>query len=127
MIDNVVPVTRETMLAEVQHLADGGQRLISATAIDQGEYLEILYHFDKDLKLTHLKLEAKPGEEVPSISRIYFCAFVPENEIKDLFGVNITNIIIDYQGKFFLEDDAPRAPLLKSKPPEEGDPQEVAK
>lgn len=127
MIDNVVPVTRETLLAEVQHLADGGQRLISATAIDQGEYLEILYHFDKDLKLTHLKLEVKPGEEVPSISRIYFCAFVPENEIKDLFGVNITNIIIDYQGKFFLEDDAPRTPLLKSKPPEEGDPQEVAK
>lgn len=38
---------------------------------------------------------------IPSISDLYFSAFVFENESHDLFGVQISNIVIDFGGKFY--------------------------
>ena len=44
-----------------------------------------------------------PGEEphLPSISSIYLCAVLYENEIHDLFGVQVAGIAIDFKGKFY--------------------------
>jgi ech hydrogenase subunit D len=38
---------------------------------------------------------------LPSISGVYFSAFLYENEIHDLFGISITDIALDYKGKFY--------------------------
>jgi ech hydrogenase subunit D len=43
----------------------------------------------------------KTGEEVQSITCIYWNAFLYENEIHDLFGIPITNIAIDYRGTLY--------------------------
>ena len=38
---------------------------------------------------------------MPSISSIYLCAILYENEIHDLFGVQVAGIAIDFKGKFY--------------------------
>ncbi|MFA5416444.1 MAG: NADH-quinone oxidoreductase subunit C, partial [Methanoregula sp.] len=37
-------------------------------------------------------------QEVPSISGMYWGAFVYENEMHDLFGIQVKGINIDYKG-----------------------------
>ena len=47
---------------------------------------------------------------MPSISSIYFSAVIVENEIKDLFGVPVKGLVLDYGGKMMLAEGAPVAP-----------------
>jgi NADH:ubiquinone oxidoreductase subunit C len=116
---DVTEVEVERLLAAVHELADQGCRLVSITGVDAGEAFELLYHFDRELRLTHLRVRLPKGEELPSISRIYFCAFVPENELQDFFGLRVVNPALDYGGHFLLSREAPSRPLLKTAPEEE--------
>lgn len=112
MIENLVDITKDQLLGEVQNMLFEGYRFITATCVDNGDgSLDIIYHFDKDLEMKHYKLKVQKGEEVPSITKIYFCALLVENEIKELFGANITNIAIDYGGHMLLSDDELDAPM----------------
>ena len=43
-------------------------------------------------------------EEVPSISQVYDCAFLYENEMRELFGVHIQHIAPDMQDKLYRID-----------------------
>jgi ech hydrogenase subunit D len=73
---------------------------ISATQLP-GQ-IELTYSFDLNSQLSNLRLSL-PGEEphLPSISSIYLCAILYENEIHDLFGVQVEGIAIDFKGKFY--------------------------
>jgi ech hydrogenase subunit D len=42
-----------------------------------------------------------PDTEIPSITKIYPCAFLYENEMHDLFGIRIKDINIDYKGTLY--------------------------
>ena len=42
-----------------------------------------------------------PGEEVPSISAYFGAAFLYENEMRELFGVNVTGIALDLKGQLY--------------------------
>lgn len=116
MIPNVTEVEVDRLLDEVQRLADDGCRLVSITGLDAGETWELLYHFARDYDLFHLRVRLPKDRELPSISRIYFCAFVPENELQDLFGIRAACSVIDYGGHFLLSHDAPPHPLAKEPP-----------
>jgi hypothetical protein len=87
---------------------------VTTSCVDLGEdNLDVLYQFDKDLELHNLRIKVKRGEEVPSISKIYFCALLVENEMKELFGLNITGIAIDYGGHMLLAPEALKNPQSK--------------
>ncbi|MGE5552898.1 MAG: NADH-quinone oxidoreductase subunit C [Betaproteobacteria bacterium] len=107
------------LLTAVQGLAEDGYRLVSITGVDVGEAFELLYHFDRDLHLTHVRVRLPKGQELPSISRIYFCAFVPENELQDFLGLTVANQVIDYGGHLLLSQESPPAPLVKRERKEE--------
>lgn len=85
-------------MVEVQALKNAGQRLLTMTSVDLGESFDLLYHFDLDLRMTHLRLTVPKGESVPSISGIYFAALVIENEIQDLFGIKFEGLALDFGG-----------------------------
>ena len=52
------------------------------------EQVELTYSFDLDSRLSNLRLLLPAVEtHLPSISSIYGCAVLYENEIHDLFGV----------------------------------------
>ena len=66
-----------------------------------------------------MRVTIENDEKMPSISDIYFAAVFVENEIKDLFGIDFENLLIDYEGKFMITDelDSPmrKKPVVKVK------------
>lgn len=116
MLQNCKDITRETLLTEVASKLPMGYRFVTMTCVDAGEAFDILYHFDKNYELLNLRLRLAKGESLPSVSGLVFAAVLVENEIKDLFGIDVTGLAIDYQGHFILAEGAPKAPLLKNRP-----------
>lgn len=94
-------VEPDNLVTEVLKLKHEGWRLVQicATKIDR-EY-ELTYSFGKDYGFGCLRLLAAPGMEIMSISNIYEPAFLYENEIHDLFGIEIKMITLDYHGNFY--------------------------
>jgi ech hydrogenase subunit D len=114
MIDNITEITKAELLSETQKMASQKYRLVTSTCVDLGEdNLDVIYHFDKDTHLKNLRIKAKRGEEIPSISSVYLCAVLIENEMKELFGLNVTGIAIDYGGHFLLTPDELKNPQSK--------------
>ncbi len=114
MIDNVTNIATDALLGFAQDMLHNGYRFITATCVDNGDGTkDVLYHFDKKLAMKHCRITVGQAEEVPSISGIYFGAVLVENEVKELFGVNITNIAIDYNGRMLLNDDELVSPMSR--------------
>lgn len=114
MIENVKEIAREDLLTEVQQLAAQNYRLISITGTDSGEGFDLIYHFDKELKLLNLRFTLPYGEELPSLAPLYFCSFVPENELQDFLGIKVANLPVNYRQLFLLSELTPvQTPLLR--------------
>lgn len=93
---------------------EDGYRFLTMSAVDLGdESIDLLYHYDKDLELKHYRLTVKKGQAVPSVSPVYFCALLIENEIRDQFGVTFSDIVLDFGGTLYLEDDVRTSPFCK--------------
>ena len=58
-----------------------------------------------------LRLDVKEDQEIASITHIYPCAFIQENEAAELFGVKIKHIEPDYHNTLYRIDEA--APFKK--------------
>jgi NADH:ubiquinone oxidoreductase subunit C len=116
MLQNCKDITRDALLTEVASKLPMGYRFVTMTCVDAGEAFDILYHFDKNYELLNLRLRLPKAQSLPSVSGLVFAAVLVENEIKDLFGINVTGLAIDYQGHFILAEGAPTAPLLKAPP-----------
>ena len=116
MIENVIDIKKEDLHALVSKMHHEGQRLITCTCAEEedGSFM-ILYHFDKDLKMTHFRIKIAKDEELESISSIYWTALLIENEIKEHYGVKINNIAIDFGGRMVLAEGCPTSPMLKEK------------
>ena len=114
MIENLEKIAIDQLLAETQKCKYEGYRFITATCADNGdETIDIIYHFDKDYEMKNYRVTFNKGEEVPSISKIFLCAVLVENEIKELFGVNVTDIAIDYGGHMLLSEEELDSPMLR--------------
>ncbi len=113
-----IAVTNDTLRAEAQKLFDGGWRLVTYTAtkcppsVEGGDsYIDLLFHFDKDLELRHLRMSVPEKGTVTSLSPIYLAAVLIENELRDLFGLTFEGLVLDYSGTLYLEGDVNRAPF----------------
>jgi len=113
MLHNLHSVTVDNLRATVEELHRRGFRLVTLTCTDLIDNHDILYHFEREGDLYHLRLTVSKDWPVPSISGIYLAAALVENEIKDLFGVEFDGLAIDYGGRFILAEDAPAIPLGK--------------
>lgn len=98
---DIITIALEELTPKVQEFQQKGWRIVQicCTKLEQ---FELCYSFEKDFKLSTLRI-LLPSTEVmiPSISPIYWTAFLYENELHDLFGLKIKDIVIDYQGKFY--------------------------
>ena len=102
------------LVAKVTQLKNDGWRLVTFTSVELNETdMEVLYHFDKDLKLTNLRVPVKKGGTLPSVSGVLFAAFLIENEIRDQFGLVFEGLVLDFGGKLYLDDEAERTPFCK--------------
>ena len=109
-----IPVTIETVRDVAKECLADGWRLVTLSAVDTGEAgFDILYHYDKDLVMKHYRLSIPKETVVPSISPVYFCALLIENEIRDQFGICFSDIVLDFGGALYLEAEVRAMPFCK--------------
>lgn len=114
MRETIVSVQAASLVGEAAKLKVQGWRLVTLTATEiDAQWVDILYHFDRDLELLHLRLAAPKNAPVPSISPVYFAALLVENEIRDLFGLRFEGLVVDYEGRLYLEEETHAAPFCR--------------
>lgn len=94
------PVEIGRLIGMVEHFKQEGYRLVQVNCSKIGEVFEINYSFDKDYVFRNLRITVTGETEVPSISGMYWGAFVYENEMHDLFGIQVKGMNIDFKGNF---------------------------
>jgi ech hydrogenase subunit D len=97
----MVGIERKDLVEMVAALRSSGYRLVQICSTTLADRYEMHYSFDKDLHFRNLKFTVLPGEAVPSIGLIYGNAFLYENEIHDLFGINIEHMTTDFHGTLY--------------------------
>jgi ech hydrogenase subunit D len=86
----------------VEEFYADGFRLVQVSCTKLADAWEMNYSFGKDFKFVNLRFAlASIESEIPSVSDIYWSAFLYENEIADLFGLKFKNMAIDYKGNFY--------------------------
>jgi ech hydrogenase subunit D len=95
-------ITTDELLDRARGMHSQGWRLAQIGAANMPGHLEVNYSFGLDEQLATLRLQL-PGEEptVPSISSVYWCAVLYENETHDLFRLKVEGMAVDFQGKFY--------------------------
>lgn len=98
-IETIAP---EVLLARTGEFRGQDYRLVQISATRLSEGVELTYSFDRRNQLKHLRIQlpsAKPT--VPSITSVYWAAFLYENELHDLFHVHVEGIAVDFQGTLY--------------------------
>ncbi len=91
----------DTLLERARALREQGFRLVQISATQLPDQVELTYSFDRDSRLTNLRLNLPNGARLPSISGVFGCAVLYENEVHDLFGVPVDGLAIDFKGNFY--------------------------
>lgn len=94
-------VDLESVRGTAEQFKKDGYRMVQICGITGKGETELLYSFDKDTALRNLRVRVPFGSSVESITPSYWSAFVYENEIHDLFGVEFEGMEMDYKGNFF--------------------------
>jgi NADH:ubiquinone oxidoreductase subunit C len=115
-MENEITVDKAQLILEVQNLAAQKARFATATCLDMSDHFEVIYHFEPqdNVKFArHIRVNIGKDETLPSISSIYLCASLIENEIKEHFRIKISNIAIDFKGRFLRAKESPEFALMK--------------
>ena len=108
------------LLGKAAQYKKDGYRMVQILCTRVPEGYELTYSFDKDYVMENLRVIVPLEGSVMSVTSQYWYAFVWENEIHDLFGLNVEFIApeVDYGGKFFhLAKPMPWHELANAKQP----------
>ena len=95
-------IPMEALLEKAGEMRKQGYRLVQIGATRLPEHVELTYSFDRESRLTNLRFQVlAAGARVPSISSIYWCAFLYENELHDLFNVQVDGMAVDFHGHLY--------------------------
>jgi len=99
-------ITPEQIVPEAQAKFDAGYRFVTISVLVADEqHVELLYHYDKANDMVHLRTNIQKDLPIPSISGIYFCALLVENEVQDLFDVHFSGLVLDFKRTLLLTED----------------------
>ena len=110
------------LLEKVGELRKQGYRLVQIGATRLPEHVELTYSFDRENRLANLRFQVLAADaRVPSISSIYWCAFLYENELHDLFNVQVDGMAVDFHGHLYettvkFPFGSTKAPTVKPAP-----------
>lgn len=74
---------------------------VQIAAAPAPDVFEMVWAFAKDVEFETLREQIAPGDAVPSISEFFGAAFLYENEIRELFGINVVGIGVDLKGQLY--------------------------
>lgn len=96
------PILRDVLVQLARRMRQQGYRLVQIGVTRLPEQLELTYSFDLEGRLRNFRLHLPTAEpRVPSISGVYWCAFLYENEMHDLFGVQVDGMAVDFHGHLY--------------------------
>lgn len=95
-------VGAEEIVDKAQALVKEGYRLIQLCCTKTPAVMDLVYTFEKEnLDALNFRMPVNVGDTIASISETCHTAFLYENEIHDLYGVNFSGMIIDFQGTLY--------------------------
>lgn len=107
-------VTPSALKTEVLRLKGEGYRIVTLTCVDLDEdNVDLIYTFDRDLEMIHLRMTHPKKQPAPSISDILFAAFLVENEIQDQFGICFDGLVLNFENYLYLEEEVAKTPFCK--------------
>jgi len=86
------------LLGKVEEFKKQGFRLVQMHCTKVGAIFEINYSFDLNYEFHNIRIVTDGKVEIPSITGIYWGAFIYENEMHDLFGIRFAGMNIDFGG-----------------------------
>jgi ech hydrogenase subunit D len=96
----IIPV--DSLLQRVAAFRQLGCRLVQISATRLPEQFELTYSFEHEQRLTNLRfLLPAENPRIPSISSSYWCAFLYENEMHDLFNIQVEGMAVDFHGTLY--------------------------
>lgn len=97
-----IPLQLDQLHREAAVMKADGWRFIQTHAVNREGIVDLYYSFMKDGRIANYRVEGvKSGDPVASITDLFLAAFVFENEARELFGVNMRNIAIDFAGAMY--------------------------
>lgn len=118
-------VSQAELMERIMFLVHEDARLVQIGCTRVGDELQIDYSFDNRMKFFNFRLMIPAANpEIESITKIYWCAFTYENELKDLFGIKVKGLALDFGGSFYKRKEqapfakAPPVQVIKHKAPE---------
>lgn len=79
-------------------------RLVQICAVNTKEGYDLLYSFADGYHFVTYKVAVEKDDEITSISDIYPSASLYENEMRELFGVNVRYMNLNYHNKLYTID-----------------------
>jgi len=112
LVQDITNITASELLDVMQDLKSQGYRLAQACAAILKDGTEVWYSLDAgDHVLKNFILPLPEDKTLQSITGIFWYAFVYENEMHDLFGIDFKNSALDYGGHFYrLSEETPWVP-----------------
>ena len=120
MKQEMIQIEAADLLGRAAQYKKDGYRMVQILCTRIPEGYELTYSFDKDYVLENLRVVVPLDGSVMSVTIQFWYAFVWENEIHDLFGLNVEFIApeVEYGGKFFqLVKPMPWHELSKAQQP----------
>ncbi|MBM4270894.1 MAG: NADH-quinone oxidoreductase subunit C [Deltaproteobacteria bacterium] len=116
-MESIREINKNEIVSEGKKLLDDGAKFVTAVCNDLDDKLEVSYFFSKNsgTELICLRYKVAKDEEVVSLSGTTLATVLIDNEMKELFGLKIKELAIDYGGHLLLAQDSPVTPLLKTK------------
>lgn len=97
----ITEIKLSDLLNYIQDRKEEGYRLVQICCTKIQECFELNYSLSIDYNYLNYKVIISENDIVPSISFIYKYSFLYENEMKDLFGIKIKHISVDYNGNLY--------------------------
>ena len=99
-----IPLELDQLRREAAVLKADGWRFIQTHAVNTDDGVDLYYSF-MDMRDHHIEnyrvAGVKKGTPVPSITDLFLAAFVFENEARELFGVDMRDIALDFHGAMY--------------------------
>jgi NADH:ubiquinone oxidoreductase subunit C len=118
-MENEISLNKGQLILAVQKMLAEKARFCTTTCLDLRDKFEVIYHFEpvgSVEPLKHIRLRITKKDTLPSISGVYPCAALVENEIQDQFDIQISGMTLDFQRRFLRAKESPEFSLLKSLP-----------
>lgn len=107
-------VSKDELYDIMQKKYEDGYRLAQICSVAFEGYNEVTYSVTKEYTMENYKIELPIDEEIKSFSDIFPAANLYENEIKELWGVQVVGLALDYNNKFYrIEAETPFKKQIK--------------